>query len=56
MVRRQFKEQVRIVAEGGDPVGVGFDPSDATVALTAGNYMVGPDTDIDTIPLRETLV
>ena len=56
MVRRQFKEQVRIVAEGGDPVGVGFDPSDATVALTAGNYVVGPDTDIDTIPLRETLV
>jgi hypothetical protein len=56
MVRRQFKEQVRIVAEGGDPVGVGFDPSNATVALTAGNYMVGPDTDIDTIPLRETLV
>jgi hypothetical protein len=41
MVRRQFKEQVRIVAEGGDPVGVSFDPADAVQDLVAGNYMIG---------------
>jgi hypothetical protein len=40
MVRRQFKHQVRIVAEGGDPVGVSFDESDALVEVGAGNYIV----------------
>lgn len=40
LVRRQFKEQVRIVAEGGDPVGVTFDPDDAVQELVAGNYMI----------------
>ena len=55
MVRRQFKEQVLVVAEGGDPVGVCFDESDATVSLIAGNYMIGPDTDIETIPLSDSL-
>ena len=55
MVRRQFKEQVQVVAGGGDPVGVCFDESDAAVSLTAGNYMVGPDTDIETIPLSDSL-
>ena len=42
MVRRQFLEQVQIVAEGGDPVGVSFDPDEAPVALRAGNYVVEP--------------
>jgi nitrite reductase/ring-hydroxylating ferredoxin subunit len=56
MVRRQFKEQVKIVAQGGDPVGVTFDESEAVVSLMAGNYIAGPDTDIDTIPLGRSLV
>jgi hypothetical protein len=55
MVRRQFKEQVRVVAEGGDPVGVCFDGSDGVVSVMAGNYVVGPETDVDTVPLNETL-
>ena len=42
MVRRQFLEQVEVVASGGDPVGVSFDPDDAPVSLRAGNYMVKP--------------
>ncbi len=55
MVRRQFKEQVQIVADGGDPVGVAFDPDDAVVSVIAGNYIVGPDTDLASLPLAETL-
>ncbi|MCB0993195.1 MAG: Rieske 2Fe-2S domain-containing protein, partial [Acidimicrobiales bacterium] len=50
MVRRQFKEQVRIVAEGGDPIGVSFDPADAVVSVIAGNYIVDDHTDLSTIP------
>lgn len=42
MVRRQFLEQVRVVADGGDPVGVGFDPDEPPVSLQAGNYVVTP--------------
>ena len=42
MVRRQFLEQVRVVAEGGDPVGVSFDPGEPPVPLRAGNYVVTP--------------
>jgi phenylpropionate dioxygenase-like ring-hydroxylating dioxygenase large terminal subunit len=41
MVRRQFLEQVAVVAAGGDPVGVTFDPSASPVSLIAGNYIVG---------------
>ena len=55
MVRRQFKEQVRVVAEGGDPVGVAFDEADALVSVVAGNYVVDADTDLDSIPLSESL-
>ena len=55
MVRRQFKEQVRIVAEGGDPVGVTFDETEAMVPVVAGNYIIGPDTDLAEIPMAETL-
>ena len=55
MVRRQFKEQVRIVADGGDPVGVTFDEADAVQHLIAGNYIIGADTDLSTIPLAETI-
>ena len=55
MVRRQFKEQVRIVADGGDPVGVTFDEADAVQHLIAGNYIIGADTDLSTIPLAGTI-
>jgi phenylpropionate dioxygenase-like ring-hydroxylating dioxygenase large terminal subunit len=45
MVRRQFKQQVQIVAEGGDPAGVEFDGSNALVSIDAGNYILQPSTD-----------
>jgi hypothetical protein len=40
MVRRQFKQQVQAVADGGDPVGVTFDEACAVVSLGAGNYVL----------------
>ena len=55
MVRRQFKEQVRRVADGLDPAGVAFDPAEAVQDLIAGNYIVGPDTDLSAIPVSESL-
>jgi phenylpropionate dioxygenase-like ring-hydroxylating dioxygenase large terminal subunit len=39
MVRRQFREQIAVVAAGGDPVNVSFDEADALVRLDAGNYL-----------------
>ncbi len=39
LVRRQFREQVRVVAAGGDPVGVSFDDADALQTLIGGNYI-----------------
>jgi len=42
MVRRQFLEQVDVVANGGDPAGVSFDNADALVSLRAGNYVIQP--------------
>ena len=44
IVRRQFKEQVAIVASGGDPVGVSFDENEDSIELIAGNYIVDPST------------
>ena len=41
-----------MVADGGDPVGVSFDEADAVQSVVAGNYVVGPDTDLATIPPR----
>jgi len=40
LVRRQFKQQVDIVATGGDPVGVSFDPDEPPIDLLAGNFTV----------------
>lgn len=40
MVRRQFKQQVEIVAAGGDPAGVEFDEVRAVVSVSAGNYIL----------------
>ena len=51
MVRRQFKDQVQVVADGGDPIGVSFDENDAPVSLIAGNYVVDSKTDLTQIPL-----
>ena len=39
MVRRQFLNEARRVAEGFDPVGTAFDDADARVTLEAGNYV-----------------
>jgi len=55
MVRRQFKEQVQIVADGGDPVGVIFERDARPQELVAGNYIIDDNTDLSTIPLGETL-
>lgn len=55
MIRRQFRDQVRIVAEGGDPVGVSFDEADALRSVIAGNYIIGADTDLDAVPLSDSL-
>jgi hypothetical protein len=41
MVRRQFKQQVRLVADGGTPAGVSFAPDAPAIAVTAGNFVVG---------------
>jgi hypothetical protein len=51
MVRRQFVEQVRRVAEGHDPIGVTFDEAEAVQTVVAGNYIIGPDADRSTTPL-----
>ena len=55
MVRRQFKDQVRRVMDGLDPAGVHFDEAEALQTIIAGNYIVDDNTDINTIPLPETL-
>ena len=62
LVRRQFREQVRIVAEGGDPIGVTFtgDTPDSSgtepVSLIAGNYIIDAHTDLSQVPVSETLI
>jgi phenylpropionate dioxygenase-like ring-hydroxylating dioxygenase large terminal subunit len=37
MLRRQIRQQIKIVQEGGDPIGVGFDPDKVNV-VGAGNF------------------
>ncbi len=41
MQRRILKQQIKVVAEGGDPMGVNFDPVKALVKLRSGNFYVG---------------
>jgi phenylpropionate dioxygenase-like ring-hydroxylating dioxygenase large terminal subunit len=40
MVRRMFKQQIEVVASGGDPMAVSFDPEGSVVSVEAGNYFV----------------
>jgi nitrite reductase/ring-hydroxylating ferredoxin subunit len=43
MVRRMMAKQVRLVEQGGDPVGVVFDEADAVIAIEGGNYFEGDE-------------
>lgn len=38
MLRRQLREQIRLVRDGGDPVGVHFDPDAPPYWIGAGNF------------------
>ena len=38
MLRRLLKRQIKIVQEGGDPMGVTFDPANAVSKVDAGNF------------------
>jgi len=38
MQRRMLKAQIKVVAQGGDPVGVKFDPDEALVTVSSGNF------------------
>ncbi len=38
MLRRKLRDQIKIVREGGDPVGVAFDSSNSLLRTGAGNY------------------
>jgi phenylpropionate dioxygenase-like ring-hydroxylating dioxygenase large terminal subunit len=42
MQRRLFQAQIDIVAKGGDPMGVSFDPAQATVHVAAENRFTTP--------------
>jgi nitrite reductase/ring-hydroxylating ferredoxin subunit len=39
MLRRFLQQQLEVVAAGGDPAGVSFDPEAAPVVFTAGNFL-----------------
>jgi phenylpropionate dioxygenase-like ring-hydroxylating dioxygenase large terminal subunit len=38
MLRRFLKEQIKVVQDGGDPLGVYFDPAKALVKVASGNF------------------
>jgi phenylpropionate dioxygenase-like ring-hydroxylating dioxygenase large terminal subunit len=38
MLRRLMKQQIKLVEEGGDPLGVNFDPAKAVHKVEAGNF------------------
>jgi phenylpropionate dioxygenase-like ring-hydroxylating dioxygenase large terminal subunit len=38
MLRRRLREQIGIVRQGGDPIGVVFDASQALIKVSAGNF------------------
>jgi hypothetical protein len=45
MLRRKLRAQIKIVADGGDPVGVNFDPSADPLDIGAGNFYQAPMAD-----------
>ena len=42
MLRKLIKKQIRIVRDGGDPIGVVFDPKDVVQKVGSGNYYREP--------------
>jgi hypothetical protein len=38
MLRRRLREQIHIVRQGGDPIGITFDPGRARAKVSAGNF------------------
>jgi hypothetical protein len=38
MQRRLLEQQIEVVAHGGDPLGVNFDPANALVKVRSGNF------------------
>jgi hypothetical protein len=42
LLRRFLEQQLKKVADGGDPAGVAFDEEGAYVRFEAGNYLVDP--------------
>jgi phenylpropionate dioxygenase-like ring-hydroxylating dioxygenase large terminal subunit len=42
MQRRLLRAQIKVVAEGGDPIGVTFDPAQALVKVRSGNFYNAP--------------
>ena len=38
MMRRLLKEQMKLVAAGGDPINVAYDLSKATIKVPSGNF------------------
>lgn len=43
MLRQLYRQQCKLVAEGGDPVGVGFDAASARVSVVAESWALAPD-------------
>jgi hypothetical protein len=41
MQRRMLEKQIELVAQGGDPIGVFFDPEAALVRIRSGNFYRG---------------
>lgn len=50
MLRRMMRDQIRAVAEGGDPIGVAFNEADARVSIRSGNFYV--DMAREQVPAR----
>jgi hypothetical protein len=42
MQRRMLKSQIKVVADGGDPIGVEFDAAKALVRVRSGNFYNAP--------------
>ena len=42
MQRRMLKAQIKLVAQGADPIGVAFDPDEALVTVRSGNFYKTP--------------